>query len=35
MCAPAAIKAAEEIAARNPCKDFEKFKPLFDEVKQA
>ncbi|MBN0495415.1 GIY-YIG nuclease family protein, partial [Pseudomonas aeruginosa] len=20
------------IAARNPCKDFEKFKPLFDEV---
>lgn len=28
----AAIKAAEEIAARNPCKDFEKFKPLFDEV---
>lgn len=28
----AAIKAAEEIAARNPCKDFDKFKPLFDEV---
>ena len=28
----AAIKAAEEMAARNPCKDFEKFKPLFDEV---
>ncbi len=28
----AAIKAAEEIAARTPCKDFEKFKPLFDEV---
>ncbi|MBN0084569.1 GIY-YIG nuclease family protein, partial [Pseudomonas aeruginosa] len=28
----AAIRAAEEIAARNPCKDFEKFKPLFDEV---
>jgi len=28
----AAIKAAEEIAARNPCKDFESFKPLFDEV---
>lgn len=28
----AAIKAAEEIAARNPCKDFERFKPLFDEV---
>jgi hypothetical protein len=28
----AAMKAAEEIAARKPCKDFEKFKPLFDEV---
>ncbi|ERT18976.1 hypothetical protein O162_08540 [Pseudomonas putida SJ3] len=28
----AAIKAAEEIAARNPCTDFERFKPLFDEV---
>ncbi|SDU28028.1 T5orf172 domain-containing protein [Pseudomonas pohangensis] len=28
----AAIKAAEEIAARAPCKDFERFKPLFDEV---
>lgn len=28
----AAIKAAEEIAARNPCEDFERFKPLFDEV---
>lgn len=28
----AAIKAADEIAARNPCKDFEKFKPVFDEV---
>ena len=28
----AAIKAAEEIAARTPCKDFENFKPLFDEV---
>lgn len=28
----AAIQAAEEIAARNPCKDFERFKPLFDEV---
>ncbi len=28
----AAIKAAEEIAARNPCKDFERFKPLFDDV---
>ncbi|RMS50340.1 YeeC-like protein [Pseudomonas amygdali pv. photiniae] len=28
----AAIKAADEIAARNPCKDFEKFRPVFDEV---
>lgn len=28
----AAIKAAEEVAGRNPCKDFERFKPLFDEV---
>ncbi|AJG17425.1 GIY-YIG nuclease family protein [Cupriavidus basilensis] len=28
----AAIKAAEEIAGRNPCEDFERFKPLFDEV---
>lgn len=28
----AAIKAAEEIADRNPCEDFAKFKPLFDEV---
>lgn len=28
----AAIKAAEEIADRNPCDDFAKFKPLFDEV---
>ncbi|MDG9875311.1 GIY-YIG nuclease family protein [Pseudomonas fulva] len=28
----AAIKAAEEIAARDPCKDFDKFKALFDEV---
>ena len=28
----AAIKAAEELAARTPCKDFERFKPLFDEV---
>lgn len=25
-------KAAEEIANRNPCEDFEKFKPLFDKV---
>lgn len=28
----AAIKAAEEIADRNPCDDFATFKPLFDEV---
>lgn len=28
----AEIKAAEETAARTPCKDFEKFSPLFDEV---
>jgi hypothetical protein len=28
----AEIKAAEEIAARTPCKDFEEFKPLFEEV---
>ena len=28
----AAIKTAEELAARTPCKDFERFKPLFDEV---
>lgn len=26
------IKAAEEIAQRNPCKDFEKFKPIFEKV---
>lgn len=26
------IKAAEEIAKRNPCEDFEKFKPVFDAV---
>ncbi len=25
-------KAAEEIANRTPCDDFEKFKPLFDEI---
>tara|TARA_B100000965_G_scaffold399038_1_gene418202 strand:+ start:485 stop:1672 length:1188 start_codon:yes stop_codon:yes gene_type:complete len=30
----AAIKAAEELATRNPCKDFERFKPLFDEVEE-
>jgi hypothetical protein len=28
----AEIKAAEEIANRQPCKDFDEFKPLFDEV---
>lgn len=27
-------KAAEEIANRTPCEDFEKFKPLFEEVKR-
>jgi hypothetical protein len=26
------IKAAEEIAQRNPCIDFEKFRPMFEEV---
>ena len=26
------IKAAEEIAQRNPCQDFEQFKPIFDQV---
>jgi hypothetical protein len=26
------IKAAEEIAQRNPCHDFEQFKPIFDQV---
>lgn len=26
------IKAAEEIAQRNPCPDFEQFKPIFDQV---
>ncbi|MCP4597874.1 GIY-YIG nuclease family protein [Neptuniibacter sp.] len=25
-------KAAEEIASRDPCEDFEEFKPLFDQV---
>ena len=29
----AEIKAAEEIAGRDPCKDFDQFKPLFDQVK--
>jgi len=28
------IKAAEEIAQRTPCQDFEQFKPLFKEVQQ-
>nr|WP_290917407.1 GIY-YIG nuclease family protein [Hyphomonas sp. 34-62-18] len=27
-------KAAEEIANRTPCKDFDKFRPLFESVKQ-
>jgi T5orf172 domain len=28
------IKAAEEIAQRNPCQDFERFKPIFDQVQR-
>lgn len=28
----AEIRAAEEVATRKPCEDFEKFKPLFDTV---
>jgi T5orf172 domain len=28
------IKAAEEIAQRNPCKDFDEFKPIFDRVQR-
>jgi hypothetical protein len=28
------IKAAEEIAQRIPCQDFDQFKPLFDEVQR-
>ena len=28
------IKAAEEIAQRKPCQDFEKFKPIFDKIQQ-
>ena len=28
------IKAAEEIAQRNPCKDFDEFKPLFEKVQR-
>lgn len=30
----AVIKAAEEIAKRNPCLDFDKFKPLFVKVQE-
>lgn len=30
----AEIRAAEEIASRTPCEDFEKFKPIFDAVQQ-
>lgn len=30
----AEVKAAEEIAARTPCADFDKFKPIFDAVQQ-
>ncbi len=28
----AEVRAAEEIATRTPCSDFDKFKPLFDQV---
>ena len=28
------VQAAEEIAARTPCKDFDAFKPLFDQVQK-
>lgn len=28
------IKAAEEIAQRNPCRDFDQFEPIFDQAKQ-
>ena len=28
------IKAAEEIAKRNPCKDFDQFKPIFEKVQR-
>lgn len=28
------IRAAEEIAQRNPCEDFEQFQPLFEKVQQ-
>jgi hypothetical protein len=30
----AEIRAAEEIASRSACRDFEKFKPLFDQVQK-
>ena len=30
----AEVKAAEEIASRTPCKDFDDFKPLFETVQQ-
>jgi hypothetical protein len=30
----AEIQVAEDIAARTPCKDFEAFKPLFDQVQK-
>jgi len=30
----AEVRAAEEVAARTPCKDFENFKPLFETVQQ-
>lgn len=29
---PQEIKAAEEIAQRTPCEDFDEFKPTFDQV---
>ena len=28
------IKAAEEVAQRNPCKDFEEFQPIFEKVQR-
>ena len=28
------IKAAEEVAQRNPCKDFDKFQPIFESVQR-
>lgn len=28
------IKAAEEVAQRNPCKDFEDFRPIFEKVQR-